>query len=420
MDGRDDAQQVGAALRLAHLLARDPDHARHLVVEVLLTRPDDVVGATACAWVAGRGRTRAPVVVRVDGGAVVDAGDLWDRLALLPRAQQAALVLRHGLGRGPAEVAALLVRNEGDLRVAEAALGDPGPDTLAELFGTHAEGAPDAAGLPAALFGARTSRRRRRIVAVTLAAAAVLAAVAVSAAPRVVAGRAVAVPLASPPEYQNGGRLVGVAESDGGSTSVTFTPTGTAVTLVPACLDVTAIVSAAVGDSGGVLFGGCNGSYTIDPRSTASTVPSGGPATVTLTRTSGVGAVQLSVYQGVPRADYVFPPRPDVLADAPVQGALLTSAATAGANGATTAVVVATATSQLFLGTSAPGVVAVSVDGVALGSSETWDWGPSVHVVDLSVADLAAHGVRVVAGQPVTVQLVTSGFTAPGWAVSTQ
>ncbi len=414
--------EVGAALRVAHLLTRDPGHATRLVAGALARRTDDVPAATARDWVAGRGRTRAPAVVRVDGGTIVDVGDLWDRIALLPRPQQAALVLRHEHERSLGELARLLGREDvgRDVDAAEATLGHPDPAVLAQLLDAHAQDVPDASVVPAFVERLLTRRRRTRSGVLALAAAVALTAVVVplSRQTTVVPGLASAVPLASPAPYYGGGRLIGTATTgDGSAASVTFTPTGTAVTLLPSCQDVTATTSTGVG-GGGLMFGSCSGSTSFGAGSAAGIFPAGRSTTVTLTRTSGTGPAQLAVYQGVPRAEYVFPPQPAVREDPPVQGAVVTSAAAAGANGTTTADVAVRATSQLSLGTSAPGELTVSADGVVLATAVSWDWTPALSFVDLSTRNLAFHGIAVAVGQPITVQVRTSGFTVPGWAVS--
>lgn len=438
-DENGNGNPASAWVRTAYLLTRDGDRALALVTAGLDTalRPgaDPEPGAVRQAlirrWVAEKhSRATAPVVVRLDDGPALTNDDLWTRLAALPHDQQAALVLRHHDGLTVAEVATVLDReNVTELtEVAEAALGKPDPDDLAALLHTHAADAPDSSELPGRLQHRRSRRRRLRVGALAVAAVVLMAAVAVPLArsPRTLAGAGQVIPIAKAARYQNGGTLIGTASLDTAKTkkaSVSFTPTAKPIIVATTCTDITAQTSV-TGDRKPLFGGSCSGSASLGANGQPLPFPMGKPVTITLSVTSGDGLAQLAVYQKIPLPAYPFPPRPAHLAAPPTNGAgpdqILGASTTVGDNGSATANVVVGANTQLFLGTSAPGQLTISVDQTQVSTVDSWDWKPGGSIVFLTPDDLARHGIKAKAGQTVQIRVRASRFAVPGWVVTVQ
>lgn len=169
-------------------------------------------------------------------------------------------------------------------------------------------------------------------------------------------------------------------------------------------------------------YGGCGAGFGLGADGQPLPFPMGKPVTITLTVDSGGGLAQLSVYQQVPLAEYVFPPRPATVVAPPTNGAglgqILAASSKVGANGAATVNVVLGANTQLILGTSAPGQLEVLVEGIRLTTTTSWGWASGSFVVFLAPDELARHGIKARAGQTVQFTVQASRFAVAGWVVT--
>jgi hypothetical protein len=206
---------------------------------------------------------------------------------------------------------------------------------LAEVLREHAavpETSQDArlAGVRAKV---KATKRRRAVTGAACVVLAFLGAV-YALVPRPETTSEPAVPVRSFPEYQDGVRLIGQAWGELPSTSLTvrFTPTSLPVKIAHECngrKDKLLLMSVTINGRPFITGNSCGGTSTVlDPESKGIVV--GQPSEVTLTLLGEQGeAVNnvpstlpmppevtfgLGIGQGVPVADYPFPPRPQTLA----------------------------------------------------------------------------------------------------------
>jgi hypothetical protein len=178
-----------------------------------------------------------------------------------------------------------------------------------------------------------TASRRRRAVAGAACVVLVLVGVVFAVVPRSGPSSEPAVPVRSFPEYQDGVRLIGQAWGELPSTSLTvrFTPTSLPLKIIEECdggKDERLLVSLTINGHQYINGNTCGATITVTEPAAMGIVV-GQPSEVTLTLLGKQGEVVngvmstlalpaevtfgLGIGQGVPVADYPFPPRPQTL-----------------------------------------------------------------------------------------------------------
>lgn len=135
--------------------------------------------------------------------------------------------------------------------------------------------------------------------------------------------------------------------------------------------------------------------------------------------------VAFAVYQPVPLADYPLPSKPAHLDPwQPVghdHGSLYASydAARVGTNTTrSTTLTLPPLGAQVDLSAGAPGRFVVAVDGTTILDWSSWTWdSDGFGGIALDPTALAPYGLRLKAGQRITVTITTSRFTEPRWSV---
>ena len=161
------------------------------------------------------------------------------------------------------------------------------------------------------------------------------------------------------------------------------------------------------------------------------------PNTVTVTRAAPVpnkgrpsnapplpvpaGPLGVTVYQGVPFAEYPLPP--NRMGTYPFQtGDFRTTeldSRTLGANGTFSFSATTGPQAGFELDLVGPGLIDLSIDGQHLQTYGSYDYGTQDDGYPLSAAALAArYGVHVPNGRRVTVRVTASHFAGPYWRVT--
>jgi hypothetical protein len=144
------------------------------------------------------------------------------------------------------------------------------------------------------------------------------------------------------------------------------------------------------------------------------------------------GDVFAGVYLPVPFDQYPFPTRPATLADLDAQRLFmmpdfgdslgqLDSRSLAAPNGSYSATLTMPKFLDLTVCSVAPGRVRMLVDGQPADNTAFWDWDGSCYLGDAFASDApeppSLNLKNIHSGQKVTVTIITSDFTVPGWRV---